>query len=99
MSQILQICTYAVAWVCYSDTIARREYVPDHANGEQPLTGLSPGVELFAAAFGLAAVIIQIGSIWYAGRGGDDDNDNEDLDKEGDAAAEFVVSNPANRDE
>ena len=35
---------------------------------EEPLEGLSPGVEFLAATVGLIVVVIQIGMVWWASR-------------------------------
>ena len=40
---------------------------------EEPLEGLSPGVEFLAAAVGLLVVVIQIGMVWWATRDGGDE--------------------------
>ena len=79
LSQVLQLITYIVAFICYNDTIARRD---------SNMSGLSTGVELFAAVVGLAVVIVQIAAIWYAGRGDGDDDGTESVDEEGNPAAQ-----------
>ena len=79
LSQVLQLITYIVAWICYSDTIARRD---------SNMSGLSTGVELFAAVVGLVVVIVQIMAIWYAGRDEGDGDDTEPAVEEGNPASQ-----------
>ena len=73
LSLVLQFVSFVIAWVCYSDTVARKDYIPDVENGEEPLEGLSPGVEFAASAVGLIIVVIQVATIRWAAQGAEEE--------------------------
>ena len=77
LSLILQLVSFVLTGICHNDIVARRDCNPGMEGcpdfDEEPLEGLSPGVEFLAAAVGLLVVVIQIGMVWWATRDGGDE--------------------------